>query len=332
MGRFDPSATTNRFGQHGRWRPRPPPSNGSLPRSCHDPRAPLSRQPRSPRLRRRALALGWWRRAVRGGGWVYKSHHGGVLPCPPASGNLPGPVAGHPAYGRRPGHRTAIARRGAGGEGPGGGFPGPSCFPPSGGGTAVGGLPSRAWLPLRPHPAGSVLRLDSLRGRLWRHPGPQFMTVGSFAFAQRPLHAPPPPDVVLLSCAVFRWLRCPCGSRGADVWDAGRRLPAANKVCVMLWDDALGFCLWLSVALWCGMALRLGHVVSLNGRYIIVLVGLSFAKTRGEPGGAPVQHRLFCYCPRHPLSVLLPPSASTQATPFDRPLVTPLRVAKSHEF
>lgn len=34
----------------------------------------------------------------------------------------------------------------------------------------------------------------------------------------------------------------------------------------------------------------------------------------------------------HPLSVLLPPSASTQATPFDRPLVTPLRVAKSHEF
>lgn len=240
MGRFDPSATTNRFGQHGRWRPRPPPSNGSLPRSCHDPRAPLSRQPRSPRLRRRALALGWWRRAVRGGGGGYKSHHGGVLPCPPASGNLPGPVAGHPTYGRRPGHRTAIARRGAGGEGPGGGFPGPSCFPPSGGGTAVGGLPSRAWLPLRPHPAGSVLRLDSLRGRLWRHPGPQFMTVGSFAFAQRPLHAPPPPDVVLLSCAVFRWLRCPCGSRGADVWDAGRRLPAANKVCVMLWDDALG--------------------------------------------------------------------------------------------
>lgn len=233
--RFDLSATTNRFGQHGRWRQRPPPSNGSLPRSCHDTRAPLLRRLRWPRLRRRALAR--WRRMERGRPG-YKSHHGGVPPRPPVPGNLPGPVAGHPTYGRRPGHRTAIARRGAGGEGPGGGFPGPSCFSPSGAGTAVGGLPSRAWLPLRPHPAGSVLRLDSLRGRLWRHPGPQFMTVGSFAFAQRPLHAPPPPDKVLLCSFVCHWLRCACGSRGAETRDAGQRLLAANEVYVMmLWSS-----------------------------------------------------------------------------------------------
>lgn len=58
-------------------------------------------------------------RAVGAGGYI--NYHGGVQTCAPSPGNLPGPVAGQPTYGRRPGHRTAIARRGAGGEGPGGG-------------------------------------------------------------------------------------------------------------------------------------------------------------------------------------------------------------------
>jgi len=116
-------------------------------------------------------------------------------PCPFPPGNLPGPVAGHPTYGRRPGHRTAIARRGAGGEGPGAG----GRRVPFGGAAAVRLLAPGSRFAL----SGRFrLRLDSLRGRLWRHPGPQFMTVGSFAFAQRPLLPPPP----LISCLVARLL------------------------------------------------------------------------------------------------------------------------------
>lgn len=98
---------------------------------------------------------------------------------------------------RRPSYLRSAARAphghctSGGGWGRAGWWCWSSCSPSGG---AAAGLPTRAWLPLRPHPAGSVLRLDSLRGRLWRHPGPQFMTVGSFAFAQRPLYAPPPPD------------------------------------------------------------------------------------------------------------------------------------------
>lgn len=69
---------------------------------------------------------------------------------------------------------------------------------PFGGG---GGRAAYSCLAPAAAPSGRFrMRLDSLRGRLWRHPGPQFMTVGLFAFAQQPLYAPPPPVQSCLLC------------------------------------------------------------------------------------------------------------------------------------
>lgn len=203
------------------------------------------------RLRRRAPSL------VGGGrGRVgrYKTHHGGLHPRPPLRGNLPGPVAGHPTYGRRPGHRTAIARRGAGGEGPGGGFPGPFVLFSFGGGhggreaacsrLAPAAAPSGRFRFAAGFPAGSSLA----------SPGASIYVRGVVCVrAATPIRSPTPDNVLVFSCCC--WLLCRCRSRGAEARCAGLRVPAATEVC------AVGLCVLaaLCVSLLFGMSLWLPH-------------------------------------------------------------------------